>query len=370
MAYADAEARKIILAAGRRLLETGLIARTWGNISARVSDTKFIITPSGLAYETLLPEQLVTVNLSDCSYDGAIKPSSETGIHADAYRLRPQVQFVIHTHQEAASIWGVTGSAMELPEGGILGRRVPCARYGLSSTKKLRRAVAAAAAAHPDSPAVLMRHHGALCMGTDMEHAFAIADALETACAARIAPPAAAAASAACGNSVRNGNRFALTLGGITVPYDLNAPLSGAAALHGAIYRCTDARWILHETDPGVVEISTRGATVKPMLDDLAQIAGISIRCVSPAPEAVVRGLRGRAAVLLQGAGGLCTGVSQGDAEAVSMLLRKDCAAQRFALEHGNCRPVGFLDALLERTVYVQKYAARKNNGGTPCKKS
>ena len=61
MYYSEAEARQLVVEAGHRLLENGLIARTWGNISARISDTHFIITPSGLAYETMKPEQLVKV---------------------------------------------------------------------------------------------------------------------------------------------------------------------------------------------------------------------------------------------------------------------------------------------------------------------
>ena len=46
MAYTRKEAEKI-LEAGRKLLEKGLVSRTWGNISARLSQTQFLITPSG-----------------------------------------------------------------------------------------------------------------------------------------------------------------------------------------------------------------------------------------------------------------------------------------------------------------------------------
>ena len=40
-------AKQTVIDAGKRLVETGLIARTWGNVSCRVSDTQFVITPSG-----------------------------------------------------------------------------------------------------------------------------------------------------------------------------------------------------------------------------------------------------------------------------------------------------------------------------------
>ena len=78
------EAKELVIRAGKELLQAGIIVRTWGNISCRISDTQFVITPSGLAYEDLTPDQIVLVNIADCSYDGDVKPSSEKGIHAEA----------------------------------------------------------------------------------------------------------------------------------------------------------------------------------------------------------------------------------------------------------------------------------------------
>ena len=69
MAYDVEEAKKLVVEAGKKLLETGLIARTWGNVSARISDTQFVITPSGRAYDTLTPEEVVVVNIDDCSHE-------------------------------------------------------------------------------------------------------------------------------------------------------------------------------------------------------------------------------------------------------------------------------------------------------------
>ena len=109
MIYSEAEAREAVIEAGHRLREAGLVARTWGNISARISEDQFVITPSGLAYETMRPEDLVIVNIQDGSHQGSRKPSSEKGIHADAYRLRPDIHFVIHTHQNAATVFGIGG---------------------------------------------------------------------------------------------------------------------------------------------------------------------------------------------------------------------------------------------------------------------
>ena len=173
MIYTEQEARELVLEAGRRLIEKKLIARTWGNISARVSETAFIITPSGRAYETLRPEDLVLVQVADGSYEGDIKPSSEKGIHAAAYALRPEVGFIIHTHQFYAS--AVCAEGEDTPA-------APCAGYGLPGTGKLKKAVAAVIAAHPEQNAFLMARHGAICLGGTPEEAFQTADRLEDDC--------------------------------------------------------------------------------------------------------------------------------------------------------------------------------------------
>ena len=71
------QAKLAVIEAGKKLVETGLIARTWGNVSCRISDTQFVITPSGRDYLSLTPDDIVVVNLEDLTYEGDIKPSSE-----------------------------------------------------------------------------------------------------------------------------------------------------------------------------------------------------------------------------------------------------------------------------------------------------
>ncbi|MEA4964760.1 MAG: class II aldolase/adducin family protein [Oscillospiraceae bacterium] len=362
MVYSETEARALVIRAGRRLTESGLIARTWGNISARISDARFVITPSGLAYETLRPEQLVVVNLATCAYNPQEgTPSSEKGIHDDVYRLRPEVQFVIHTHQELASVAGIAGKDLTGCHSALLGDLVPCAGYGMPSTKTLRRAVAAAAVEHPDSPAILMMRHGALCLGRDMEHAFALADALERCCAARVGPDNGQPAAADYGSSTRHGARFCLRLGDGAHWYDVNGTgLPPVAALHAGIYRSGDALCIRHERDAAVTAVSHAGKTLHPYLDDLAQIAGTTVRCAAADSHSTVHRLRGRNAVLLRGEGALCTGANPEDTEAVCLILKKGCRAQLYADTHPGCKPLPRADAELQRLIYTKQYARRK----------
>jgi len=171
--YTEDEARSLVIKAGLDLVKNKLIARTWGNISARISDTQFVITPSGRAYEDLLPSELVVVNIKDCSYEGDIKPSSEKGIHAAAYMLRPDVNFIIHTHQHYAS--AICAEEKSVPF-------APCAMYALPGTSKLKENVTMSISINPESKAFLLAKHGTLCLGESYEDAFDVANTLEENC--------------------------------------------------------------------------------------------------------------------------------------------------------------------------------------------
>lgn len=174
--YTEAEARQLVRKAGLELVEKKLIARTWGNISARISESEFIITPSGRAYEDLTEADLVKVRIDDLSYEGPVKPSSEKGVHAAAYSLRSNCCFVIHTHQFYAS--AVCAENKSTPF-------APCAAYGLSGTKTLTKNVWDVIMRQPDHRAFLMARHGAVCLGETCEEAFAAAEELEENCRKR-----------------------------------------------------------------------------------------------------------------------------------------------------------------------------------------
>ena len=157
--YSREEAAKKIIESGLMLVERGLIARTWGNISARVSDTEFMITPSGMAYDKLTPEMIVTCKIEDCSYEGDIKPSGEKLAHAVAYQNRPDVDFIVHTHQLYGTVAGCVGRSLRGrtdEEKRILGYRVPVAKYAISATAPLGRNVGECIKKHPESNATFM----------------------------------------------------------------------------------------------------------------------------------------------------------------------------------------------------------------------
>ena len=316
MAYNEKETRELVIKAGLLLLEKKLIARTWGNISARIGENEFIITPSGRAYDTLTAEELVKVKIGDLSYEGNIKPSSEKGAHAVGYALRSDVNFIIHTHQFYASAICAAEKDTDF---------APCAAYGLPGTKKLTENIRKTVAANPGKNAFLLAKHGALCLGKDMESAFAEADRLEENCR---------------------------TLFSSRVTLSDRKPSSetlfGLDRLYGSVLR---------DSDSTVMTICSQYKALPAYLDDFAQMIGPDAKTVLADKNMAVRALKGRNAVLLHNEGALCVAKNPDDAEAVSMILRKNCAA---ALYVQGKHPMGLIDVKLQRAVYQLKYSKLK----------
>ncbi|MFM1918651.1 MAG: hypothetical protein RLZZ303_285 [Candidatus Hydrogenedentota bacterium] len=171
---------------GLKLLKEGLVAGTWGNVSVRLDDERYVITPSGREYEELRPEDMVIVNYQTGKFEGDIKPSSERKVHAELYRTRSDVGAVIHTHQTNASV--VAAARREVPpilddQVQILGPTVRVADYALPSTQKMVRTCVKALKGRN---AALMANHGAICVGRTLDEAFVACVVLEKACKAFI----------------------------------------------------------------------------------------------------------------------------------------------------------------------------------------
>lgn len=396
------EAKELVIKAGIELLNEGLIVRTWGNISCRVSDTQFVITPSGIAYEDLTPEKIVLVNVADCTYDGDIKPSSEKGIHAACYALRPEVNFVIHTHQVNASIVSALGRDINNVSGDdkdVIGDNVPIAAYGLPGTGKLKKGVIAAIT-RSDSKAAIMAHHGAVCMGTSYEDAKDVASRLENVCekfvlnkyaelkgtfggkladinsyvVEKYGKKANAPEIPAC-KSERDGSVFNISLvdgdGAITrIDIATGNVIAGdgceeSIELHRAVYKKRDdVNYIYHTKNEYAVAASKLGKTMKPLLDDFAQLCGPTVRLAAYNPndtlktsKKVVKKLKGRNAVLLENNGALCVAGSEYDAGAVEIVMDKGCKTYIGAKMFERFKPINPIETRLMRIIYLKKYS-------------
>ncbi|HUI69628.1 MAG TPA: class II aldolase/adducin family protein [Spirochaetia bacterium] len=178
-------AREAVRAAGVKLVEEGLVAGTWGNVSVRFSDTEMAITPSGFDYLSMRAEDVVIVSFVTGEALGG-KPSTEKKLHMEIYRTRREVNAVVHTHSMSAST--VAAARREVPPilddlAQIVGPTLRVADYAIPGTGRMGRAVLRALRGRM---AALMANHGAVALGRTIEEALLCARIVEKGCRAFI----------------------------------------------------------------------------------------------------------------------------------------------------------------------------------------
>lgn len=336
------EAKKSVVRAGIELVQSGLIARTWGNVSCRIDSETFAITPSGKDYLSLGPEDIVEVKISNLSYEGSVKPSSEKGIHKEVYSRFPHINFVIHTHQENASAVSAAGLE-EIPlqtndfnEFDLsFSKKILCARYALPGTKKLRKNVAYALD-KTTSDAIILKHHGALCFGKNYESTFMTAHKLEEIC-----------------------KNFIIKKGGEISDYtkrNINAFPPQLENIKNEIVQ-KKGGFVLFINDTEVMKCSSMSQPLLPYLDDFAQIAGMKTVVCEIKKTSVLSAFNHSSAVFIKDIGAMCWGKNEKDAEAVCMVLRKNCKAYLTAFLFNNLYPINPMESALMRFVYLKKYS-------------
>ncbi len=176
----EIELRQLIKDSGVKLLEENLVQGTWGNISVRLDEDHMLVTPTGLDYYHLSPEDMPIVQISDPKiWSDGKKPTSERKIHAAVLASRPEVNACIHSHPVFATI--MASCRMELPAftpelADVMGGEVKVGAYGLPGTKKLKEGTVAAMQGRN---ACFMANHGVFCVGKTMEEAFNVLRLLE-----------------------------------------------------------------------------------------------------------------------------------------------------------------------------------------------
>jgi L-fuculose-phosphate aldolase len=174
----SAALRRAIIAAARRMNELGINQGTSGNISVRWRDG-FLVTPSGMEYESLKPADLVFMDMAGRA-KGTRKPSSEWRIHRDILASRPEAGAVLHAHPPHATTLACLGRGipafhyMVAMAGGDSIRCAPYATFGTDALSK------AALAALRGRRACLLANHGMVVFGRDLAHALRIAVEVET----------------------------------------------------------------------------------------------------------------------------------------------------------------------------------------------
>lgn len=168
----------------RQLIETaismnvsGINRGTSGNLSVR-TDSGFLISPSGMDYTELVPEDIVAMNL-DGEWGGSNPPSSEWRIHRDIYIRREDALAIVHAHPTFCATLACLGKpipAFHYMVAVAGGKDIRCSPYATFGTQELSDHVLTAL---EDRKACLMANHGIVCLGRDLPGALALAIEVE-----------------------------------------------------------------------------------------------------------------------------------------------------------------------------------------------
>ena len=373
--------RREIIDTGIELLEEKLVARTWGNISARIDADNYLITPSGLDYTSMREEDIVSVNIKTGEYTGIIRPSGEKGVHSAAYEVFDDVNFVVHTHQTyatavslagfdslEATVGSPTGSesfettavslagfdSLEATAGSTAGSElfetsaglpagsesfditeeeieklggIALAEYGLPGTKEITNACKSAllTGAHT----VLMIHHGVLVLGKDKEEAMKRVKLLESICERNV--------KRVIKDNTLNNYLKALD----TCPEDNSS------------YRYCEVL-----TDKALIALSNSETEIFSQLDDVSQMIGTKIVTVDSLDKALKLSDN---AVLIKGVGALIKAENKDDLEALKVLMNKMAIVKLYTKAKNVKAEISIEESDFMHYDYVNRYSLQNN---------
>lgn len=170
--------RKDLFRTVMKLYQQNMIPLSSGNVSVRASEDHIIMTPSGISYDDMRPDDLVVISGHGATVEGTHRPSSETPMHLTLYETMPEIFSVVHTHSPYALAFAVAGRDIPVfsMEGIALGGPVPVARYACPGTNAQGQVALEALQGPPFMTGALLRNHGVVTIGKTLE------DAYETAC--------------------------------------------------------------------------------------------------------------------------------------------------------------------------------------------
>lgn len=179
------ECKELVREAGVRMIDSGLTVCTWGNVSFCDRETGLVyITPSGMDYHNLVDDDICVFDLDGQCVDGDRRPSIELHMHLGCLKARPEASAVLHTHPIFSTVFSSMGEDIPInihdEAAQALGDAIRCADYQLPGTQELADAVVEALGT--TSNAAMMRNHGLVCVGKDMDAAFKVSTVAEMVC--------------------------------------------------------------------------------------------------------------------------------------------------------------------------------------------
>jgi len=157
---------------GRLLHQNRFVAATDGNLSTRLDEQRLLITPTCISKGRMRTSDLVIVDREGNRLSGKRRVSSELAMHLMIYRLRPDVNGIVHAHPPTATGFAASGLDLNRPlvcEVVVGLGSIPLARYGTPGTPELTGALEPLI---PNYDAILMANHGVVTFGPSLENAY------------------------------------------------------------------------------------------------------------------------------------------------------------------------------------------------------
>lgn len=168
----ESQNRREMVSFGKMLHDRGFVAATDGNLSVRLDKRRILATPTGMCKGGMRASDMVIVDMEGRRLAGRRDVSSEIGMHLLIYRLRPDIQGIVHAHPPTATGFAAAGLALNQPlvcEVVIGLGSIPLAKYGTPGTTELTDALAPLV---PQYDAILMSNHGVVAYGDTLQHAY------------------------------------------------------------------------------------------------------------------------------------------------------------------------------------------------------
>ena len=166
----------------RKMEKYQLIRMSGGNVSLRIGDDLILVTPTAMDYDTMLPEDIVAVDLKGSIVEGKRRPTSDLKAILYIMNRMPQINVIIHTHQPAAVALSLIADELPVISTTMVEEvkgKVNVAPFTISSDEGMGIETVKYA---NDSLCVILKNHGVMAFGKDLDQAFCAALYLEESC--------------------------------------------------------------------------------------------------------------------------------------------------------------------------------------------
>ena len=174
--------RQELIEYARKMEKYNLVKMSGGNVSLRLEDGNVIVTPSAMNYDTMVPEDIVVLDINGNIIEGKRRPTSDLSAILYILQHMPWVNAVIHTHQAKAIAFSLVGDLLPVISSTMVDEikdEVQVAPFTISSDIGMGIETVKHAG---KSLCVILKNHGAMAYGKNLDQALSAAVYLEETC--------------------------------------------------------------------------------------------------------------------------------------------------------------------------------------------